>query len=324
MLNIINESVRDSLPADGVLKHNLKLEEKVSYRGSFLPFWGNTVVFTLDATTKAKLKTLQDALYAAAGDILAEPIDPDTFHMTLHDLTARMGKPKVDDFESLRTTAAACSLVEQWRGQKSLQMRCGWVFNMVNTSMVVSLYPNDHYTYLKLAEMYTELQQVVALPYKLCPHITLAYFRPGPMDKDQVKALKACIASHGEIIFDLPMEALQVQRFTDMNHYKPVTLPGQFQQASYRLSDGDLRTAVKVNYGIGYIAYVDSSGTGIAVTSVEADGTPPWPEKKTILELSEMGSGVWLEGADELIGIFSTRKDAQAAADRYFEDLTKG
>lgn len=324
MLNIVNESVRDSLPSDGVFKHNLKLEEKVSYCGNFLPFWGNTVVFTLDDATKQKLKTLQDVLYAAAPDILAQPIDPGTFHMTLHDLTAYMGHPRVDDFEYLRTTAAACTLVEQWRGQKPLQMRCGWVFNMVNTSMVVSLYPNDHYTYLKLVEMYGALQQVVQLPYKLCPHITLAYFRPGIMVENQVKALKELIRSHGEIIFDLPMEALQVQRFTDMNHYKPIKLPDQFQQASYRLSDGDLRTAVKVNYGIGYIAYVDASGTGIAVTSVDADGTPPWPEKKTVMELSDMGSGVWLEGADELIGIFSTREEAAAAADRYFEDLTKG
>lgn len=92
----------------------------------------------------------------------------------------------------------------------------------------------------------------------------------------------------------------------------------QFQYARYPLSDGDLRTAVKVNYGTGYIAYVDASGTGLAVTHIDADGTPPWLENWMIMDLQDLGNA-WLEGADELIGVYPTREEAVAATDRYFE-----
>ena len=318
MLNIINESVKNSLPDSGSFKHNPKLEEKVSYRGGFLPFWGNTILFDLDDDTKARLKAIQDTLYAAAPDCLAQPIDPNTFHMTLHDLTAQVGFPKPVDYEYLRTTAAARSLVDQWQGQKPLQMRCGWVFNMVNTSMVVSLTPRDDDSAARLDAMYREAQQIVKLPYDLCPHITLAYFRPGSVNSLQIRKLRELIASHGQIEFSLNMENLRVCRFTDMNHYSPIQEIPQFQYARYPLSDGDLRTAVKVNYGTGYIAYVDASGTGLAVTHIDADGTPPWLENWMIMDLQDLGNA-WLEGADELIGVYPTREEAVAATDRYFE-----
>lgn len=221
MLNTLDHYIPRSLDhITGQFTHDSKLEQKVSYIGSYLPYWGNTVVFDLDGRTKQRLAAIRDGLHDAAGFMLADKLNADTFHMTLHDLVNHPGFPQEDEAAD-RAAAGARSLIEQWRGQKPLQMRGTWIFNMCQTSVVLGLVPNNHETYLRLCRMYDDLQQVVPLDYDLCPHITLAYFKPGMYEQHQVQALRSYL--HMEpIIMDLAMEDLHLQSFTDMNHYENV------------------------------------------------------------------------------------------------------
>lgn len=220
MLNSLDHYVHKSLDhVEEAFTHNLKLEDKVSYLGNFLPYWGNTVVFDLDQKTIDHLSLVQNSLYEAAGDMLAKQLRSSTLHMTLHGLTEGRGNFPIynERLEKMRTGAA--SLIAQWRKQEPLQMRGTWIFNMNHTSLVLGLVPNNHDTYLCLMKMYEALEKLTGTKADFCPHITLAYFKPGKYDRKSVMALKAAL--HAEpIIIDLPMENLKVKNFYHMNCYR--------------------------------------------------------------------------------------------------------
>ena len=86
MINTLDDYICRSLPQWGDITTNPNLRTKVDEAGNLLPFLGNTVVFLLDDDTKEKLRQLQESLYQAAPDMLAQPLQMSTFHMTLHDL----------------------------------------------------------------------------------------------------------------------------------------------------------------------------------------------------------------------------------------------
>ena len=86
MLNLLEDYISHSLPEQSEFETNPNLLKKVSPEGEFLSFYGNTVVFLLEDRTKEILSALQSQLYMEAGEMLSQPLHPDTFHMTLHDL----------------------------------------------------------------------------------------------------------------------------------------------------------------------------------------------------------------------------------------------
>lgn len=197
-----------------------KLEEKVAYTGAFLPYWGNTVVFDLDGDTKKQLAALQETLYTAAGKMLSHRIDPDTFHMTLHDLFSAPGAFREDDPDLLRAQAGARTLLAQWQGQKPLQMQGTWTFNMLQTSIVLGLRPVGD-SWDRLSKLYKSFEAVQPLERKLCPHITLAYFTPGIYPQEVWKNLEKALGS-APLNITLTFEALKLKNFTHMNHYEEV------------------------------------------------------------------------------------------------------
>lgn len=198
------------------------LAEKVAPSGALLPFWGNTVVFTLSDADKERVAQLQHELYRAAGFLLAEPLSADTFHMTLHDLVNGAGPLPPEGSAPYSALLAAEEAVRpmlaSWHRRAPLRMRGSWMFNMNQTSLVLGLKPDDHETYLKLCGMYAALQQVVPLKHKLCPHITLAYYKPASCTAKQIDALKTALRP-APLVFELDCSRLHLQRFTDMNHY---------------------------------------------------------------------------------------------------------
>ena len=80
MINTLDDYISRSLPQWGDFTTNPNLRKKVDDAGNLLPFLGNTVVFLLDDDTKEKLRQLQESLYQAAPDMLAEPLQMSTFH----------------------------------------------------------------------------------------------------------------------------------------------------------------------------------------------------------------------------------------------------
>lgn len=219
MINILEDYIPESLPGWRDFSTNSNLSKKVNLAGNFLPFYGNTVVFDLSEDTKKALHGLQEALYRNAGWMLAQKLDPSTFHMTLHDLVN--GVELSEDLKSRMAMAEvrAKIILESWKGQPPLRMKTTWLFNMVNTSIVLGLVPADEETWRRLDEMYTALESVVPLGYALTPHITMAYFKPGTYTQYDLNCLRPAL--HPVVLgVELKFGNLFYQEFVNMNSYE--------------------------------------------------------------------------------------------------------
>lgn len=221
MINTLDDYICQSIPQWGDFTTNPNLRKKVDDAGNLLPFLGNTVVFLLDDDTKKKLRQLQESLYQAAPDMLAQPLQMSTFHMTLHDLANGVPEqPGLQDYMH-HTQERVSQILPRWKDTHPLQMKTSWLFNMVNTSIVLGLKPADEESWRRLDEMYTTLEDVVRLGYALTPHITMAYFRPGTYSPELVQRLSAVLRNI-DLDITLRLEDLVLQNFTDMNHYETV------------------------------------------------------------------------------------------------------
>lgn len=219
MLNLLEDYIYKSIPEWGDFSTNPNLRKKVNEKGMFLPFYGNTAVFDLDNETKRELQRLQEGLYRNAGWMLSQRLDPSGFHMTLHDL---VNAPELSEDLIHRMRKAeekAKPILQQWQGQSPVRMKATWLFNMVNTSIVLGLTPADAEAWHRLDEMYTALESVVCLGYALTPHITMAYFKPGTYSQYDLNFLRQALHPV-ELEVELSMDNLSYQEFSDMNHYE--------------------------------------------------------------------------------------------------------
>lgn len=218
MLNFLYGYIENSLPEDRLTTAQ-GLRAKVDDAGAFLPFEGNTVVFLLSDEEKAALSVLQDSLYAAASHLLAQRLSPDTFHMTLHDLANGSPDEKTQAWMQA-TEPIAKRILEDIKAEDlpPIAVRGTWMFNMVNTSIVLGLAPEDSEGEVRLHRMYEALHAAVPLSYALTPHITLAYFKPGSYSGEELEALRSALKP-ADISVKLDMNKLVLQHFGDMNHY---------------------------------------------------------------------------------------------------------
>ena len=218
MLNLLEHYIGNSVPG-GVFTTNSSLSNKVDPDGSFRPFFGSTVVFSLDARTKFALAGLQRGLYCEVGQMLAQPLTADTFHMTLHDLVNGSVHSEALARDMERVKDQVLPLLQIWQNEPPLQMRATRTFNLVHTSVVLGLEPSDADSWRQLDRMYQELEAVVPLGYGLTPHITLAYYKPGAYSEADAARLRAALGP-SDLEMILPMQALAYQTFWDMNHYR--------------------------------------------------------------------------------------------------------
>lgn len=219
MINLLDDYIWSSLPMQSDFRTNTNLRKKVNEQGNFLPFYGNTVVFDLDEATKKTLLSLQEELYRKAGWMLSQKLDSATFHMTLHDLVNAQELTDDLQYRMQEAEVKAKPILESWKEQPPLRMKATWLFNMVNTSIVLGLAPLDEETWCRLDEMYTELDSVVHLGYALTPHITMAYFKPGTYTQYDLNYLRQALHPV-ELAVELRLEKLHYQVFQNMNHYE--------------------------------------------------------------------------------------------------------
>lgn len=217
MLDLLEHYIYDSLPREDFAT-SPGLRRKVGPEGELLSFYGCTAVFWLPEAARRALSGLQARLYSAAGRLLAQPLEPGTFHMTLHDLVSH---PELTG-ELLRRMEEARKLVEplleRWRCGPPLRMRATCLFNMVNTSVVLGLAPADGESWRRLDGMYEALEEHFRLGYALTPHVTLAYYANNICTGGMLQPLREALGPV-ELELELPMDGLEFQYFTDMNHY---------------------------------------------------------------------------------------------------------
>lgn len=214
---------QSSLPIGCGMDTNPGLTRKVSAEGRLLDYHGNTVVYRLPDEAKRQIGILQDKLYAVCGDVLAEPLAEDTFHITLHDLVSGPASPELERAMREVEPAVMTRTAERSNELGTIRMRSSFLFNMVNTSMVLGFEPEDEESCRRLMRNYEVFQDIVALNYPLTPHVTLAYFKPGTIRTEQVGRLQSVIdfAKAQEVIrVELSGSMLEYQIFSSMNCYR--------------------------------------------------------------------------------------------------------
>lgn len=204
-------------------KGNPSISQKVTKDNTFGNFYGDTVVFVLDDAVKEKLSGYADYLYRSAPECFCERLASDTFHVTLHDLS---NSPDLKDVaeEMLENELRVTEKMAEIRKHENekIKMKSSSVFNMVDISLVLGLYPADENEYLRLMELYSVFDDVKKLDYPFTPHITLAYYNINGFNSRSAKVLEEAVnyLNNNEIEIELKVGNLKYQKFKSMNDFE--------------------------------------------------------------------------------------------------------
>lgn len=197
---------------------------KVGEDNAFRPFYGDTVVFDLHDAEKIILQEYAKLLHREVPEAFCEQLGESTFHMTLHDLSNSPEKERAARCMPSNSSRLRVVLEDEPVAPQTIQMRSRAIFNMVNTSLVLGLYPVDEAEYEKLMALYQLVDYVKALPYPFTPHITLAYFSSTGFDSASARKLEQLIwrMNTMHLNFQLDTKRLVYQHFESMNDYRTV------------------------------------------------------------------------------------------------------
>ena len=140
-----------------------RLFEKVNPDNSFKAFFGDTVVFDLDVSTKEKVSEIIDRLYEAVPACFSERLRTDKLHMTLHDLSSSGDLGSVSSDVFLNELKMLQISEERPIQPQRIRMKTNFVINMVSTSLVLALVPADEGEWNKLQEIYDRLGGLLGL-----------------------------------------------------------------------------------------------------------------------------------------------------------------
>lgn len=207
-------------------KGNPSILQKVDQNNRFRDFYGDTVVFSLEDQVKDKLEKYVNFLYSSAPECFCERLASGTFHMTLHDLScsAILGDIAEELFENEFKVMKKIAEIQKYNITR-IRMRSHYIFNMVNTSLVLGLYPVDAQEYHKLMKLYSVFDSVKKLNYPLTPHITLAYYNSHGFDLGAARGLEDAVRwlNNHEPEIEINISRLFYQKFKTMNHYINIT-----------------------------------------------------------------------------------------------------
>lgn len=203
-------------------KSNPSIIQKVDTNNRFRNFFGDTIVFTLDNAIKEKLAEYVDLLYQSAPRCFCEKLNSNIFHVTLHDLSNSQSLQEVAEeiFENEFKIIGKKKELQRYKKYK-IRMKSKYIFNMVNTSLVLGLYPADENEYHRLMELYLIFDKIKKLDYPFTPHITLAYYNANGFDIQAARTLEDIVnrLNNNEIEIELNVNNLYYQKFKSMNEY---------------------------------------------------------------------------------------------------------
>lgn len=203
-------------------KGNPSISQKVDKDNIFRSFYGDTIVFELDRSIKEKLSEYVDILYKSVPECFCERLAKNTFHVTLHDLS---NSPTLRDvaeemFENELKVIEKMGELQKYE-KSIIKMKSKYIFNMVDTSLVLGLYPADEKEYHRLMELYLIFDKVKKLSYPFTPHITLAYYNVNGFDIQAARTLEDTVnkLNKNNIEIELNVNNLYYQKFKSMNEY---------------------------------------------------------------------------------------------------------
>lgn len=222
-LNRINSfEKREINYGNKLFKGNPSISQKVGKDNVFRNFYGDTIVFALDESVKEKLAEYVELLYQSAPECFCERLVPHTFHVTLHDLS---NAPVLQDVaeELFENELKVIEKMEKIQKQENeiIKMKSKYIFNMVDTSLVLGLYPVDEGEYRRLMDLYFLFDTVKKLSYPYTPHIALAYYNVNGFDLQAARSLEGAVneLNKNEIEIELNVNHLYYQKFKSMNDY---------------------------------------------------------------------------------------------------------
>lgn len=192
-----------------------QVEQKVNVDGSYKPFWGDTMLFYLNPDTVEALSAAQRKLHES-GIPLSKELNPNQFHMTLHDLDHTFGCDRRWD-----TTKQQAERILETLEDGTVQLAPVSAFPMMNTSIVVGYRPKTENDCRLLMEWCNGFEPLFSYGQPTF-HVTLAYFRPGDAGQMEMTALKSALDAVNQMplpILKLSKHDLLYQRFYDMNCY---------------------------------------------------------------------------------------------------------
>lgn len=213
---------------------NSSVVNKVDEQNRFRAFYGDTVVFNLDNNTKKWLEEIVGCLYDKVPGCFAEKLAEHTYHVTLHDLSNSQELQRIAEelfWNELKVISVAEKVCNMGLGDAVIKMKAKCIFNMVNTSLVLGLYPADEVEYEKMMQLYEVFDEVKRLPYPLTPHITLAYYNVNGFSSAMSQWLSSVVNELNEQITEreivLKCRELFYQKFLSMNEYIDVVSIGK-------------------------------------------------------------------------------------------------
>ena len=208
---------------DGDFIPNERVLQKVNPDNSFKSFYGDTVVFDLPKNVKKAIVPILDELYEKCPECFCQRLDPHTMHMTLHDLNASDNLSEIACDVFSNEIKLLKVLEKNPVEHHKIKMKPNFIVNMVDTSIVLTLVPDDEDEWNKLQALYDMINEVRVCGYPfLTPHITLAYFNYNGFDKASSDKLKEVVTSLNEkldIEIHLDTKKLYYQKFVSMNEY---------------------------------------------------------------------------------------------------------
>ncbi|MCD4784817.1 MAG: hypothetical protein K8T10_13455 [Candidatus Eremiobacteraeota bacterium] len=218
----------DALKSPDVCWHDPEgLKEKVDGAGKLTPFWGDTVVVRTGKKETALATAVQKRVIEAVPDVFAKPLDPATFHITIHDLDNAPDKTdKLED--KMQGNKANChKIFEELAGyfkkhpdQAVVKLKPSLV--CPDATVSIGFLPATEKDYRTIMNLRNQFDKVVNLDNWLRMHISLCYFKPAPFSSEQRQKLHAVLHEVNKDL-DLPVELdfrkLVYQRFNNMNSY---------------------------------------------------------------------------------------------------------
>lgn len=205
---------------------NPKIADKINSDGSIKEFYGDTVVFELSESEKSIILKLQDILYSNCNDILSDRLPSETFHITLHDLNSNSNYKVIEDIliKSENDVKNVFDEISNINNNEPIIMKKSYIFNLVNTSIVLGLEPIDDENFSRLMCLYNKFEEVKELSYPLTPHITLAYFKNKNIGYKGIETLRKAIEEMNkyEVQINLKLKGIYYKHFFSMIKYKGI------------------------------------------------------------------------------------------------------
>jgi hypothetical protein len=206
----------------------VNLKRKANEQGELISYYGDTAVMRLDKSEIDLVTLVQDKLHENLSSILSERLDPNTFHITIHNFNNGNNKELLSD--KIQGTQTQCKKIFQELADYFKEYPDHANAEVIPTivypggvSVVMGFMPASDKDFRIIMNMHNVLDKIIVDNWPE-PHITLAYFKPCEFSKDEVTRLRNILISFSHFDFSVKFNFwnLLYQQFENMKIYHDI------------------------------------------------------------------------------------------------------